>query len=113
MVVKFKRPSNSFMTSRMLNGPTRQEFRTFTDNFEDTARKNNVPLQGRIDAAEDTLTAARARLKFREEQLQEAKSEEEAATAEAQSLNNTMTDLILGTEDPMVIRWNNIMAMTR
>ena len=45
--------------------------------------------------------------------MQEAKSEEEAATAESQSLNNTMTDRVLGTNDSLVIMWNNTMAMTR
>ena len=101
------------MTSRMLNGPIRRSFRTFKVGFADTARENNGPLLGRIDAAEDRITAASARLRFMEEQLQEAKSEEEAAIAESQSLNDTMTDRVLGLTDPMVIMWNNTMAMTR
>ena len=45
--------------------------------------------------------------------MQEAKSEKEVATAESQSLNNTMTDNVLGTNDSLVIMWNNTMAMTR
>ena len=120
MVAKFKQPPKAFMTSRMFNGPTRRRFRTFKVGFADTARKNNGPLLGRIDAAEKRITAASARLRFTEEQLQEAKeqlqeakSEEETAIAESQSLNDTMTDCVLGPTDPMVIMWNDTMAMTR
>ena len=106
-------PSKSLMTSRMFHGPTRQRYRRFKVNFAQTAREDNGPLLERIDTAEDRVTSARAEVQFREEKLQEAKSEEKADIAEFQSLNDTMTDLVLGTNDPLIIIWNDTMAMTR
>ena len=87
----------------MFHGPTQQRYRRFKVNYAQTARENNGPLLERIDTAEDRVTSAVAQVQFREETLQEAKGEEKEAIAQLQLLNDTMTDLVLGTNDPLVI----------